>query len=84
MRVIWLVLLVGSVFPRVEDPLPDEIGFGFPIVLAGAGAALGRVIYASAPRAQRERAMGRLSVWAFWLGGLLYAASVVAQVVSNL
>jgi hypothetical protein len=38
---IWLVLLVGSVFPQVEDPWPDRIGFGFPIVLAGVGTAFG-------------------------------------------
>jgi hypothetical protein len=81
---IWLLLLGGSVFPRVEDPWPDEIGFGFPVVLAGAGTALARAIYASAPRSHRERAMGRLSVWGFWIAVLLYSMSVVAQVVSSL
>ena len=81
---IWLFLLVGSVFPRVEDPWPDEIGFGLPVVLAGAGTALARAIYASAPRSRRERAMGRFSVWGFWIGVLLYAISAVVQVVSNL
>jgi hypothetical protein len=81
---IWLVLLAGSVFPQVEDPWPDRIGFGFPIVLAGAGTALGGVIYASAPRARRERAIGRFSTWGFWIGVLFYAMSVVAQVVSSL
>jgi hypothetical protein len=80
---IWLLLLAGSVFPQVEDPWPDRIGFGFPIVLAGAGAALGGVIYASAPRARRERAIGRFSTWGFWIGLLFYAISVVAQVVSK-
>lgn len=81
---IWPLLLAGSVFPQVEDPWPDEIGFGFPVVLAGAGTALARAIYASAPRSHRERAMGRFSVWGFWIGVLLYAISVVAQVVSSL
>jgi hypothetical protein len=81
---IWLVQLAGSVFPHVEDPWPDEIGFELPIVLAGAGTALGGVIYASAPRARRERAMGRFSAWGFWIGVLFYAMSVVAQVVSRL
>jgi hypothetical protein len=80
---IWLLLLAGSVFPQVEDPWPDRIGFGFPIVLAGAGAALGGVIYASAPRARRERAIGRFSTCGFWIGVLFYAISVVAQVVSK-
>jgi len=81
---IWLLLVAGSFFPRVEDPWPDEIGFGFPVVLAGAGAVLARAIYASAPRSHRERAIGRFSVWGFWIGVLLYAMSVVAQVVSSL
>jgi len=81
---IWLLLIVGSVFPRVEDPWPDEIGIGFPVVLAGAGTALAGVIYASAPRARRERAIGRFGLWGFWIGMLLYAMSVVAQVVSSL
>jgi hypothetical protein len=31
------VLLAGAIFPQVEDPWPDRIGFGFPVVLAGAG-----------------------------------------------
>lgn len=84
MVAIWLALLVGSLFPRVEDPWPDEIGLGLPVVLAGAGTALGGVVYASAPRARRERAMGRFSVWGFWIGVLPYATSLVAQVVSSL
>jgi hypothetical protein len=81
---IWLVLLASSVFPQVEDPWPDRIGFEFPFVLAGAGAALGGVIYASASRVRRERAIGRFSTWGFWIGVLFYVASVVAQVVSSL
>ena len=82
---IWLVLLLSSsFFPQVEDPWPDRIGFGFPIVLAGAGAALGGVIYASAPLARRERAIGRFSMWGFWIGVLFYAMSVLAQVASSL
>jgi hypothetical protein len=76
--------LVNSIFPRVEDPWPDRIGLGLPIVLAGAGTALGGVIYASAPRVRRERAMGRFSAWGFWVGVLFYAMSVVAQVLSSL
>jgi hypothetical protein len=78
------MLLAGAVFPQVEDPWPDRIGIGFPFVLSGAGAALGGVIYVSAPRARRERAIGRLSTWGFWIGALFYAMSVVAQVVSSL
>ena len=81
---IWLVLLAGAVFPQVEDPWPNRIGLGFPIVLAGAGTALGGIIYASAPRALRERAIGRFSTWGFWLGVLFYVMSVVAQVVSQI
>jgi hypothetical protein len=81
---IWLVLLAGAIFPQVEDPWPDRIGFEFPFVLAGAGAVLAGIAYASAPRARRERAIGRFSAWGFWIGVLFYAASVVAQVVSSL
>jgi hypothetical protein len=81
---IWLVLLAGSVFPQVEDPWPDRIGFGFPVVLAGVGATLAGVLHASAPQARRERAIGRFSVWGFWIGVLLYTASVVVQVISSL
>jgi hypothetical protein len=80
----WLVLFVGSVFPQVEDPWPDRVGFGFPVALAGAGAVLGGVIHASAPRARRERAIGRFSLWGFWIGVLFYAAAVVAEVASSL
>ena len=81
---VWLALLVGAVFPQVEDPWPDRIGIELPIVLAGSGAALAGVIHASSPRSRRERAIGRFSAWGFWLGLLFYAMSVLAQVVSSL
>jgi hypothetical protein len=50
--------LFGSVFPRVEDPLPKSIGLGFPFALAGAGGVFAGVIYADASPMTRNRAIG--------------------------
>jgi hypothetical protein len=33
----YLLLLLGAIVPRVEDPLPDEIGLSVVLILAGSG-----------------------------------------------
>ena len=77
-------LLFGSVFPRVEDPLPKSIGLGFPFALAGAGGVFAGVLYADASPVTRNRAIGRGGQIGFWLGMAAYFVSLAAQVGSSL
>lgn len=76
--------LAASILPHVENPLPESIGLGFPFTVSGAGSMLAGVINAETPQRQRERAMNRGGVYGFWIGGLLYALSLLTQVVSGL
>ena len=72
--------LFGSVFPRVENPLPESIGLGFPFALAGAGGVFAGVLYADASPTQRNRAIGRGGQIGFWLGMAAYFLSLAIQV----
>lgn len=73
-------LFVGSILPRVEDPLPDTIGLGFPFALAGAGGVLASVIYADANEDRRDRAIRSGGIAGFWVGAGIYLISLLAQV----
>lgn len=77
------LLLLASVFPRVEDPWPDSVGLGFPIAMAGAGGIVASVLFAEASEARRDRAVRHGGLWGFWLGTLLYALSALDQIASG-
>lgn len=73
----------GSIFPRVEDPLPESIGLGFPFALAGAGGLLAGVIYVEASPARRNRAINLGGLAGFGVGVAIYLLSLLIQVVLN-
>lgn len=84
MLMLALIVLQALGFPEVEDPIPERIGLDSIVGLAGAGGiligAIGAVVW---PR-KRERFVGIGTFGGLCLGVVLYALSLLAQLVSNL
>jgi hypothetical protein len=76
---IYLLLLLASVVPKAEDPLPDEIGISAPFVGAGAGGVLAGIAFFSASAPRRERAMKVGSFIGFSLGAWAYVCALAVQ-----
>lgn len=72
--------MLVSALPRVEDPIPETIGFGSIVFAAGAGGVVAGVVYARSPAAQRDEAVRKGGLWGFWIGLLLYLLALFAQV----
>jgi hypothetical protein len=79
----YLLLLLGSFIPRVEDPLPDEIGLDLPFALAAMGGALFGLFPLDAPTPKRERAMSRGASLGFLLGLAIYWVALLVQIGSS-
>jgi hypothetical protein len=73
------VMLLVSLFPRVDDPWPETIGLELPIVMAGVGGAMASVLYTGASKVKRDEAIHYGWLWGFWLGALFYALSLLDQ-----
>jgi hypothetical protein len=78
----WLLVL--AVLPRVEDPWPDTIGLGLPVMTATAGTVLAGVVFTKAKPERRDDALR----WGLFLGFLVGAAfclvALATQVVSGI
>jgi hypothetical protein len=85
-RVLLLAILLGQALglPEVEDPIPDKIGLGHLIALAGAGGVLGGLVKVKAPPAKRERAISWGTMAGFCLGVALYCLALIVEVISGL
>jgi hypothetical protein len=83
--VLVLALLLGQAFglPEVESPIPEKIGLGDVIALAGAGGVLGGMVGACSPK-NRERAISVGSVLGLCVGAGFYAVILLVQVLSGL
>jgi hypothetical protein len=77
---IWLVLLTGAVFPRVEDPWPDRIGVNLPVTLGGAFGFLAGVLFATSSEERRNRAIRNGGVAGIVIGLVFYLVSLAVQV----
>jgi hypothetical protein len=75
------LLLIVSILPRVEDPWPERIGFGFPIVMAGAGGVVASVLFVGASEARRDKAVRYGGLCGLGFGALLYVLSVFDSVI---
>jgi hypothetical protein len=73
-------LLLASLVPQVEDPLPDRIGLGFPFAMATAGGVLAGIIYADAPGNRRNKAIKSGGRFGFLAGAVVYLLALVVQV----
>lgn len=80
----YLLLLLISIVPRVEDPILEEIGLDAPFALAAMGAALFGLFPFDSPREKRERAMGRGALLGFTIGFALYVIALLVQIGSSL
>jgi hypothetical protein len=78
--------LLGQVLglPEIEDPIPDRIGLGHLISLAGAGGVLGGISKLGAPSAGRERAIGTGSLAGLVFGTAFYCLALLGEVISRL
>jgi hypothetical protein len=76
----YLLLLLASVVPRVEDPLPDTIGLTAVFALAGAGGVMASVICTRSSEAKRERWIRRGGFFGFVLGLAWYLLAVIVQI----
>jgi len=79
--VVDLVLLLLSLFPRVESPWPETVGLELPIVLAGAAGVVASALNAGASKSQRDKAVRYWGLWGFRLGALFYGLSLLDQIV---
>lgn len=84
MRAIIPWLLVLAVLPRVEDPWPDTIGLGLPVMTATAGTVLAGVAFTKATQERRDGALRWGLFLGFLVGAVLYLVALLAQVVSRL
>jgi hypothetical protein len=80
----YLLLLLGSLVPRVKDPLPDEIGLEFLFYASGVGGALGGILFAFSSKARRDWAIKWGGVLGFGFGLLAYLISLLVQLSSQL
>jgi hypothetical protein len=80
----YVALLLASILPRVESPLPETVGLGLPITAAGVGGVLMGVLFARSPPPRRERAINLGGFWGFAIGSLAYVVALLAQVLSQL
>jgi hypothetical protein len=76
----FLALLLASVLPRVEDPLPDRIGLGVPFAAAGAGGVLAGVIHTKSSPDRRDEAIRKGGLGGFVAGTVFYLFSFCVQV----
>jgi hypothetical protein len=80
---VWLVLLVGSVFPQVEDPWPDRIGVTLPVTLGGALGFLASALFATSAEARRNRAIRNGGLAGIAIGLVFYLVSLAVQICSS-
>ncbi|MGV1048703.1 MAG: hypothetical protein ACOYD4_09305 [Solirubrobacterales bacterium] len=79
---LLLVLLV-SILPRAEDPIPDRIGPGDVIAWAGAGGVLGGIFFVASSAPKRDRAIRWGGLAGFVVGATLYLLAFVVRVISG-
>jgi hypothetical protein len=84
--VLVLALLLGQAFgiPEVESPIPEKIGLGDVIALAGAGGVLGGMVGVCCSLENRERAISVGSVLGLCAGTGFYAVALLVQVASGI
>jgi F0F1-type ATP synthase membrane subunit c/vacuolar-type H+-ATPase subunit K len=77
-----VALLLASVVPEIEDPLPDRIGLGFPLAAAGAGGVIASVIHSASSAARRDQAINKGILFGFGIGTASYFLALAVQVLS--
>jgi hypothetical protein len=76
----FLALLLASVVPEAESPLPDRIGLGLPFATAGAGGVLAGIVYSGSSAARRDRAINKGGLVGFGVGAVAYLLALAIQI----
>ena len=84
MPMFALIVWQALGFPEVEDPIPDRVGFGTIVGLAGAGGILMGVLGGMVQPRKRERYASIGTFVGLCLGVVLYGLSLFAQLISSL
>lgn len=77
------LIVVASILPEAENPLPDRIGPADLIEWAGAGAVLGGMISFRSSAPKRDRVIGWCGLMGFVVAAALYVVALFAQVFSG-
>jgi hypothetical protein len=78
-----LLIVMASILPEAESPLPDRIGPTVLIEWAGAGAVVGGIISFRSSTPKRDRVIGWCGLTGFVAAAVLYAVALFAQVFSG-
>jgi hypothetical protein len=84
MLVLALVVWQALRLPAVEDPIPDRIGLGDLVSLAGTGGVVAGVAFIAASPPKRDKAIRWGALIGFGFGVGLYLVSLVAQLISGI
>lgn len=83
MLMLALIVWQALGFPEVEDPIPERIGLGSIVELAGAVGILAGILSVIVRSQKRERLVGIGTFVGFCIGVVLYALSLFAQLISR-
>jgi hypothetical protein len=74
--------LLAALVPKIEDPLPDRIGLGFPFAIAGFCGVIAGLAKTTASPGRREQAVNKAGLFGFLVGSGLYLLALAIQVLS--
>ncbi len=78
---VHAVLWFASLFPRVESPLPSQIGLSFPFTVGGAGGIFRDLVRSGRSQPVRRWASIEFGRLGFAFGGIVYCVALIAQLV---
>ncbi|HMI81626.1 MAG TPA: hypothetical protein VK480_07545 [Solirubrobacterales bacterium] len=84
MLVVALIVLQALGLPEVEDPIPDKIGLGSVMGLAGAIGTLAGVLSVITRSRRREELVGLGTLVGLCIGIAFYALSLLVQLLFSL
>lgn len=80
---LHLIVWLGALVPRVDDPWPSHVGVSLPFTTAGVGSVVGGMLNPDAPPAARDRRANWFSFWGFWAGALFYILAFILRLTSS-
>jgi hypothetical protein len=83
MLVLALLVWQALGLPEVEDPIPEKIGLGSIVGLAGAFGILAGILSVIVRPLKRERFVGVGTLAGFCVGVGIYALSLFVQLISS-
>jgi len=84
MLALALLIVQALGLPEVENPVPDKIGLGYLVSLAGAGGVLGGVVSVIGWPQKREQFVTVGTFFGFCIGLAIYASALIIQLISSL